>query len=403
MKKSLWPVAIIALAVVLSFSMGMFKSEPQKIASPDTSVAVETIVPIKTNVDIWVHSQGTVAARTRTSLVSEVAGTVLGVSKRFAVGGVFKRNDVIMWLDPTDYEVAVQRANAELASRKAQLALEEARATQAQAEWAQTGQSADKAPILALRLPYLDEARANVSRANAELKQAQRKLDRTKIRAPFAGRVSAKSVDVGHYVSVGGLLGEMFAIDKAEIRLPLTDKDLAQLAAPASLTRDSTLKISPRVILTSSVGDKPHQWAARIVRSEGVVDPQNRVHYLVAEVEDPYGILSGKETQPLLVGSFVTAKIQGKHMANVYAIPRAAIREGQQVALVDEEMRLRFRRVNIDYSDDEFVYADHGIDEGIEVITSAMGMPINGMRVKPIQAPVEMAVSVAPNGRGAEQ
>ena len=195
------PVLLVLGALIVVVLMDVLKSEPIKAEVPDAALAVKTQVLNPTEVTLSVESQGTVRARTRTTLISEVSGTVLEVSDQFIVGGTFKKGDVLMRLDPVDHEVALQRAKAQLISRNALLELEKARAVQAKKEWEMTGRPESEAPILALRQPYLAEAEANILQAQAEVRQAQTKLQRATIRAPYAGMVSVKSVDVGQPVS----------------------------------------------------------------------------------------------------------------------------------------------------------------------------------------------------------
>ena len=392
MKHAVLPLTILLVAVGVSAALAMFKPKPLKAESPNTAVSVKTIVIERIDKHFSIRSQGTVSPRTRTDLISEVSGSILGVSPNFVVGGVFKQHEVLMWLDPADYEVDVQRANAELASTNAQLALEQAKATQAQKEWDQTGKPRKRAPTLALRKPYMDEALAKVQKAEAELKQAQRKLEKTKIRAPYAGMVSKKSVDMGHYVNAGASLGEMFAIDRAEVRLSITDSDLAILGTSFVTSPKADAGAAAQVTLSSLVEGKSQQWDATIVRSEGVVDPLNRTQFLVAHVDDPYGLLTPKNQARLLMGSFVTAQVQASQSQSVFAIPRNAIYDGPRIAVVDKAQRLQFLPIVIYASDEHFSYVsegennerEEGVKEGLEVIVSAMGTPINGMRVKPM-------------------
>ena len=388
MNRVLLPIAILVGAVIIFIIMGLFKSAPLKAAATNTEFSVNTIVPTRVEKRFLVSSQGTVIPRTRTLLISEISGAVLRVSPTFAVGGVFKRNEVLMWLDSTDYEVNLERANAELASSNAQFALEEARAIQAIKEWDRTGLPRSKAPALSLRKPYMDEAKAKVQKAKAELKQAKQKLEKTKIRAPYDGMISMKSVDVGHYVSVGVSLGEMFAIDRAEVRLPINEADMAMLGETSFISsgvaaNTEATKPLTQVTLNGFFGGQAQSWQATIVRSEGVVDPLNRTQYLIAEIKDPYGISSSTTGPRLLIGSFVTAKIASNSVETVFPIPRSAIYEDQKLAIVDAEQRLRFLPVSIYAIDEKFAYIDDGLKKNVDVIVSAIGLPINGMRVNP--------------------
>ena len=379
LKEKLKPVAIVALFVFVAVAMTALRPAPVKISTPENAIAVKTQKVQATQVRLAVESQGSVLPRTRTSLISEVSGAVLEVSPQFIVGGRFEQGDTLLRLDPTDYEVALQRAEARLISRNAQLTFEQARATQAKKEWAMTGRPASEAPILALREPYLAEARANVLQAEAEVKQAQQKLRRTTIRAPYAGIVSAKSVDVGQYVTVGTPLGKTFAIDFVEVRLPLTDKDLSMMEDIGFFSAAT----APTVMLSATVGGTEVQWSGALVRSEGVVNELNRSQYVVVQVEDPYGVGSNPSSPPLLVGTFVRAALAGKKLNNVFKVPRHAMLQGNKVALVDAQSRLRLVSVESSFGNDEFYFVSAGVKEGDELIVSALGIPIDGMKVNP--------------------
>lgn len=381
MKKKLLPIAIIGIAAIISIAMNLLKPAPLKADSVNASIAVKTQILQSGRAVLSVESQGTVEPRTSSLLTSEVSGRVLKVSPQFVVGGVFKAGDVLLELDPTDYQVALKRAEANLLSMNAQLTFEQARATQAQKEWAMTGRPAEEAPLLALREPYIEEAQARLLQAEAEVKQAQIKLERTKIRASYAGMVSAKSVDIGQYVSVGTNLGETFAIDFAEVRLPLTKRDLSKMNSFSRLDRDHHL----RVDLLGSADGTVKRWDAKLVRSEGVIDKVNRSLYVVAQIDDPYGRNSADKSAatPLLMGTFVKAIIGGKSIENAFAIPRNALLEGSKIALVDADKRLRLRSVEPIYADRQFYYLLDEVEEGDEIIVSTLGVPIEGMRVTP--------------------
>lgn len=382
MKKVLLPVAVIAAAAAISVIITIMRPAPLKLEAPDTAVAVKTLLLYAQSANLLVESQGTVLPRTQTKLISEVSGAVLSLSPKFVVGGTFEAGEIMLQLDPTDYEVALQRAEARLISMNAQATFELARATQARKEWAMTGRPATEAPLLALRQPYLAEARANVLQAEAEVKQAKLKLARTTIRAPYLGMVSAKTVDIGQYVSLATPLGEIFAIDFAEVRLPLTEKDLTRIDL---ISHGSNAEL-PTVTLNATVASKPVQWTAQIVRSEGVVDQLNRAQYLVAQINDPYAVISESVGNPipLLMGTFVRAEIAGKTIDNVYAIPRHALMEGNRVALVDAEQRLSLTPIESSHGDEQFYYVNAGLEDGAEIIVSAMGAAIEGMLVRPV-------------------
>tara|TARA_B100000795_G_scaffold269303_1_gene258289 strand:+ start:5977 stop:7149 length:1173 start_codon:yes stop_codon:yes gene_type:complete len=378
--KKFVPVLLVLGAIMLAILMSALKPEPLKAEEPEAALAVKTQILNRTEVTLSVESQGTVRPRTRTTLISEVSGTVLEVSDYFIVGGSFDAGDMLMRLDPTDHEVALQRAKAQLISANALLELEKARAVQAKKEWEMTGRPEADAPILALRKPYLAEAEANILQAKAQLKQAELKLQRATIRAPYAGMVSLKSVDVGQYVTTGSRLGETFAIDFVEVRLPLTEKDLSQMEAMSFQNSD----VVNTVVLSGSANGNPASWSAVIVRSEGVVNELNRSQYVVARISNPYKLNQTltASTPPLLVGTFVTAKLKGKTLDNVFKVPRSALLQGSKVAVVDDMQRLQINSVNVVFSDEDYYYVSTGLKKDAEVIVSAIGTPIEGQKLE---------------------
>ena len=317
-------------------------------------------------------------------LVSEVSGIVMALAPQFEVGGTFAKGDVLIKLDPADYQVAKQRADAQLQSAKAQLLSEQARSSQAKKEWEMTGRPLNEAPVLALRTPFLAEAQSRLLQAQAEVKQAELKLQRTVIRAPYAGMISATMVDVGQYVTIGARLGETFAIDFAEIRLPMTDKDLSKLGWNAT-SADQSIFNKNKVQLKSTVNGKSVTWQAVLVRSEGTIEQSSRVQYLVAQVADPYNIKGVVDRPRLLIGSFVEAMVSGKMIDDVYTLPRHALRSNNRVATVDSDQRLKLLAVDYTYEDQANYYVNAGLEGQVEVVTSGMGIMVDGMKLKPFK------------------
>ena len=393
--KKLWPAAVLIAAFLVSVALGQFKSEPPKLATPDISLPVKTIIATERDKQFWIYSQGTVTPRTSIVLVAEVSGAILQVARNYVVGGVFKKGEVILELDSTEYEVRVSRAKANLARSMTKMTLEEARAIQAAEEWDRTGQPRTKAPALSLRTPYLHEAKAEVEQAKSELLQADKLLEKTLVRAPYDAMISSKSVDLGSFVTVGSQLGELFAIDRAEVRLSITDRDLALLAEDPMVSDasfDTNLGVpsaAKEITLSSQFKGRKQYWSANIIRSEGVIDPKNRSRYWVAQIDDPYGLYKSSSNPQLTVGSFVSAKIPAAKHSGIFAIPRNALYNNNQLAIVDhvegdeQSKRLSFQSVHIYSYDDEHAYIDSGLTNGTEIIITPIGIPIEGMLVAP--------------------
>lgn len=381
MKTKFLPLIVILAAILIAGLMSLTKPDSLELESPNREVAVKTAILEKSQVQLTVKSQGTVQPLTRTMLVSEVSGTVMELAPQFEVGGTFSKGDVLIRLDAADYQVAKQRADAQLQSAKAQLLSEQARSSQAKKEWEMTGRPLSEAPVLALRTPFLAEAQSRLLQAEAEVKQAQLKLQRTIIRAPYAGMVSSTMVDVGQYVTIGARLGETFAIDYAEIRLPMTGKDLSKLGWNAATSQQQIFHQN-KVQLQGSINGINATWQAVLVRSEGTIDQSSRAQYLVAQVSDPYNIKAIPDRPRLLIGSFVEAVVDGKMIENVYSLPRHALRSNKRVATVDADQRLKLLDVDYVFEDHANYYISSGLEGSVEIVTSGMGIMVDGMRLK---------------------
>jgi RND family efflux transporter MFP subunit len=382
LKTKLLPLIVIVVAFLIAFIMSAFKPNSLELESPDREVAVTTELINLSKVELQAVSQGTVEPRTSTILVSEVAGAVLEVASQFEVGGTFDKGDVLIRLDAADYKVAKQRAEAQLKSAKAKLLTEQAKSVQAKKEWQMTGRPLEDAPILALRTPFLAEAEARLIQAQAEVAQAELKIQRTIIRAPYAGMVSATHVDMGQYVTTGTKLGSIFAIDYAELRLPMTDKQMSKLSLSEGSVNNQSFA-DAKVELKAVVNGSEVAWPAVLVRSEGTIEQNSRAQYLVVQIDDPYNVTNQQNRHPLLMGTFVEATVSGKTIEAVYALPRYALRANQRVATVTAEKRLKMIAVDYIYEDRNHYYVTSGFEGQVEVVTSGMGIMVDGMKVKP--------------------
>ena len=376
----LLPLGLIILSVIVVIALvTIAKSKrPERKDTSGVAVLVEAIPAQMTSLNLTVYSQGAVQPRTETTLVAEVPGQIVSVSSNFIAGGFFRRGEVLLQIDPSDYETGLLRAQATLASREAQYADQKARSEQALKDWTNLGREGEPSDLV-LRKPQLAEALAGVQAAQAELKEAERNLQRTRIRVPYDGLVRSKMVDVGQYVGPGTPLGVTFAIDTAEIRLPLSSADLSFLDLPSATRLDWAHRVP--VTLTAETGGSEGQWEAEIVRTEGVVDQSSRVVYAVAEVVDPYGVLGQSEQAELKVGSFVRAEIQGLRADNVVVLPRSVLRPEDTVLVANEERLLEVRSVTVLRAEPRLVYISDGIEEGELVITTSMDAPIPGTRL----------------------
>jgi RND family efflux transporter MFP subunit len=367
-------VIVVALVAIQKSKSAERKDDTQK------AVLVDTIVAEVVSLNFVVESQGTVRPRTETTLVSEVSGKIVSVAPEFVAGGFFREGEVLLQIDPSDYEAGLKRAEAALASRKARLADETARSEQALKDWRNMGRQGQPSD-LGLRKPQLADARANVSAAEADVQKARRDLERTRITVPYDGLVRQKAVDIGQYVTPGTRLGITFAIDTAEVRLPLTNSDLRYLDLPSETEVKSRDKTFPPVTLSAERAGETVRWQARIIRTEGVVDETSRVIYAVAQVVDPYGVLGQSNQQELKIGTFVNAEIKGLPAEDVVVLPRYVLRADNTILIANADEELDILPVTVLRAEPKKVYLSGGIDGGTRVVVTTLDAPVPGTRL----------------------
>ena len=373
------PVVVLAAAGLGAYTLIQNRPEVQVQVPVFEPPGVRVQRVVFQDVKLTVKSQGTVGPRTESQLAPEISGRVIRVAPSFASGGFFEAGDVLLEIDSYDYQQAVISARGQLAQARLRLAQEEAEADVARREWAALGRGDPRA--LTLREPQLEDARAALAAAEASLDRATRDLDRAEIRAPYAGRVRRKSVDIGQFVTVGSPVATIYAVDYAEIRLPLPDADLAYLELPLSY-RGTENRVGPRVTLRANFAGQTHEWQGRIVRTESEIDPLSRMVHLVAQVKDPYAPGTDPTRPPLAVGLYVEAEIEGNVVTGVVVLPRAALRGSSQVYVVDGESRLRFRDVDLLRATTEAVLVRAGLEEGEAVSLSPLEAVTDGMQVQ---------------------
>jgi RND family efflux transporter MFP subunit len=374
------PLLVVGAGALGAWAMYMSRSQPET-REPEVIVPlvrVRDVVLQDLEMSVW--SQGTVSPRTESVLVPEVAGRIIDVSRTFVSGGFFEADDVLLRIDPHDYRQAVVQARARVTQAQLRLAQEEAEADVAAEEWAEIGEG--EATPLTLHLPQLADAEAAREGARAELEKARRNLARTEIRAPYVGRVRQKNVDVGQYVAPGTPLATVYAVDFAEVRLPLPDRQLAFLDLPLVYRGDEERGKGPRVILRSEFAGKTFQWQGRIVRTEGEIDRQSRMVHAVAQVADPYARGAEEGRPPLAAGMFVEAEILGETVENAAVLPRSVLRSDGRVLIVDDQSRLRFREVKVLQTREDQVIIGSGLSAGERVCLSPLAVVTDGMLVR---------------------
>jgi RND family efflux transporter MFP subunit len=375
------PILVLAVSIGIVQALGAAKPEPEKKEDAQRLISLYVDDVTSDTVTISVQTQGEVRPKTEIDLIPQVSGRIVGISSAFAEGAEFGPGETLIKIDDTDYKLAVVRAQARVAEAEVAVQRELANAKIKKDHWLNKENTGEPTPY-ALNKPQVLEAEAKLASAQSDLKEAQLNVARTEINVPFLGRVREKSVGIGQYVTAGTHLGRVFSTETVEIRLPLTDYQLAELNLPMGFMADAFN--APLVQFSAHVGNREHTWNGRIVRTHASVDQQTRLIYAIAEVEDPYG-LGADNGAPIAVGMFVHADIAGVNSQSAMVLPRLALRNTNKVYVINDENRLEIRTVEVLSTSEDTVLVSNGVEVGDQVVTSTIPAAVDGMEVRAIR------------------
>ncbi|MGD2006621.1 MAG: efflux RND transporter periplasmic adaptor subunit [Cellvibrionales bacterium] len=368
-------VGITGAGLFLAVVLLTGKPAPEIAAPPEPpSPVVSVVVADPRPESLPVYTQGSVKARRSIRLTAEVAGKVDRTASNFMEGDFFARGDTLLQIEQADYEFAIARARSQVAAAEQRVAEERGRNRQAQREWRELG--TDEANALFLREPQLKAAEAALEAAKADLAAAELALSRTKIKAPFDGRIAERKVELGQYVSPGTEVAQIYATDVVDVALPLNDSQIAALNLPL-YAGDA---LAQPVTLSARFGGADWQWSATIRRVDAVVDRQSRVINVIAEVRQPFQP-HPMGRPPLTPGMFVKAEIPTPPRSAIVKLPAAALRSDDSVLVVNDQQRLERQVVNVIRRSEQWAWVG-GLDKGVVVIREQSGLLVAGLKVE---------------------
>lgn len=373
------PMVFVGVAAGWVYYLLQSPERPAQVEVESPALLVQVDVARLEPVTYHVRSQGNVSPRVQTDLVSRVSGPIVEVSANLEVGEYFKQDEILVSIDPFDYEIALRQAQSNLVrfstdvdDQKVLAALDQQYRERDITPTGDGRSEISSPPMLA----DLKRAQAQFDSAQADWDRAKENLDRTKVRAPYDGIVLQKMVDVGQLVGPQSPVATIASVDLARIRLPLSLHELKYLDLP-----QNSEDIEIEVTLSTDLGGVTHSWQGWIVRSEGTIDPTSRVLNVVAHVYDPYNLYQ-THNAPLRFGTYVSAVIEGKHAGSMFVLPRHAVTRGSKVWVVNEDDEIYPHEVTVDRTDEENVYISSGLNDGDTYCITPIDQPLPGMRVR---------------------
>ena len=372
-KRLLVPLLILALSAAIFVVLVNNQPTLKTTVKEPVPVAVRALDINLAPMQLSVSSEGNVQPSVETKLVAQVAGEVVELSSSLVGGGDFSKNDVLLKLDPRDYEIALARSQAALSRAQAdqRFAAEETARIRSLygEELASIAQLQSAERSLAVANAALDDASAAVKRASVD-------LERTVFTAPFNGRVRAENVDVGQFLSKGAMIATLYDTDRLQVRLPLADAQLAYL--DSSYAQTGLAGEEPAdVVLTADYAGDTQSWSAKLLRTEGEISTKSRFLHVIVEVTET---LNSNGVR-LPVGLFVDAVITGRTVENLVSVPRTALRPDNSVMVIDDDNQLHFRDITVFKLSDGDVLISEGLASGERISISPLQFVVEGMPV----------------------
>lgn len=394
------PLIILLVAGAGFGALLVTRQAPERKILPDLGPLVEAIAAPPQALQVIIEAQGSVRPADEIDLVPQVSGIVIWTAPQLESGGFFARDDVLLRIDPRDYDLAVTRSEAAVARARYALDLARQEAEAAQQEWelVRTHRSIESEPSdLVLRRPQVRAAEAELQAAQAGLAEARLRLERTHITAPFDGRVRDTSLDAGQYVVANQPVARVYSIERAEIVVAVPHQDMAWLDIPRrssgptrvsppanraeGLEQPPPLSVAPSARVQAQFAGREHTWDGVVARAAAELDARSRMLNLVVQVDGPYDN-TGDSSSPLLVGMFVDVQIFGATVEDVRVLPRVALHEGDIVWVAAADGTLRMRQAQVVHVRDEEILVRLQLATDERIITSQLSGATEGMKIR---------------------
>jgi len=384
-KPFLLGVGILIGAILVVAALKALKPQTEKEETAKPPLVVRTAEAVHKEQVVFSTFQGEVRAKTNIELVTQVTGKVMSVSDKFIEGGEFKAGETLLQIDDADYLVALKSAQASVASAQVDLDIEKATAATNKREWQELqGKPIEEANPLRLNQPQIDRANARLDAAKAELAAARLNYNRTKISAPFDGRIMSKSAELGQFMSRGSSIGRVFATQTMEVRIPMTDVQISELGLSLGYSSQSAGTEGLPATVTALFGAEQRVWQGFVKSVDASVDSTTRLLFATVVVDKPFEQQTDQSV-PLVPGLFVDVQLSSPNKLSGIEVPRTALRNGNQVYVYEDD-KLRLKRVRTVYTSREMVILSEDerseLTLGESVITSPVPGAYEGMPVK---------------------
>jgi RND family efflux transporter MFP subunit len=380
-KRAILPILVIVIALVMTFILIKSRKVPKPHETIYLGPLVEVVELVKTSRQVVVSGTGSAQSRHEVDITPQVKGRVNELSPQMVAGGIFRKGDLLFAIEDVDYQLAIALAQSSLAQAELELLRNENLADLARKEWLSLNSDNNTEPnSLVIYEPQLKSARAQRDAAQANVKQAELNLQRTRVFAPFNCYVRSEQLEIGQFVNAGTPVARVAGVDQIEIVVPLSLDELVWLQVP----RSGTGQKGSLATVELQSGGQTFLWQGAITRAMGEIDPRNRMARVVVTVADPYAQeTKGKLFNNLLPGMFVEVHLQGEKISDVIAVPRGALHDSDTIWIVDEDNRLHIREIDIVRQERDEILVRSGLNAGEKIVLTNLTGAAEGMLLRP--------------------
>lgn len=378
--RKILPLVLLIVGAVAAFVLVETSPQIQTRTPARESRLVEVRYVSLSDENTGVNVMGTVKPVRQVVLHPQITGRVIRLSEEFIPGGRFKEGELILQIDPSDYEFAVRQRTSDLIQARSDLRLEMGQQDIAEREYEMLGEIIrEEDRDFVLRQPQLDKARSVLENAQAALDQAKLNLERTAVKAPFDLTVITQDVNVGTQLNTTTPLATVVGTDGYWVEVTVPVEQLKWITIPGSIGETGS---EARIFNDAGWGTGEFR-EGRVVRLLGDLEEDGRMARLLIRVDDPLSLEpEHKDKPPLILGSFVRVEIEGVGLNSVVAVERKHVHNGNEVWIMNDNDELEIRTVDIVFRGRDRLYIGNRLYHGERLVTTLLSAPVEGMKLR---------------------
>lgn len=375
---------ILPLLIIIAgglYAVYLLKTSPKSKRQPPLRQArlVEVVSIEPSDVPIKINAMGTVIAAQEVDLKSQVSGKIMELSPELIRGGIFLKNQMLMKIEPDDYELLVEQRESDVAAAETNLKLEYGNQAVAEQEYKLLeGVVSENDKELVLRKPQLISSLSSLQAAKARLQQAKIDLERTNIVAPFNSIVKNKYIDLGAMVSQSTTLVTLTGTDEYWVEVMVPVNQLKWIEVPR---QNNDAGSAARIYNSSAWGNGTYRTGS-VIRLSPDIETRGQMAKLLVSVKDPLSLNTKKVDNELLLGSYVRVEIQGETVKSAHVLDRGLLHDGDNIWLLTADNTLDIKPVDVIYRGENEVVIYDGISSSDKIITTDLAAPVEGMLLR---------------------